>query len=46
MIWGGLGKSTEDLAKAVEVFELMFDFASEADWAKIRGLTAKNLYQF
>ncbi len=46
MIWGGLGKSMEDFAKAVEVFELMFDFASEADRSKIRGLTAKNLYQF
>ncbi len=46
MIWGGLGKSMEDFAKAVEVFELMFDFASEPDRAKIRGLTAKKLYQF
>ena len=46
MIWGGLGKSMEDFAKAVEVFELMLDFASEPDRAKIRGLTAKKLYQF
>ena len=46
MIWGGLGKSIDDFAKALEVFELMFDFASEADRAKIRGLSAKNLYRF
>jgi predicted TIM-barrel fold metal-dependent hydrolase len=46
MIWGGLGKSMADFDKAVEVFDLMFDFASEADRAKIRGLTAKKLYRF
>ena len=36
MIWGGLGKSMDDFAKVVEVFELMLDFAAEADRAKIR----------
>jgi predicted TIM-barrel fold metal-dependent hydrolase len=46
MIWGGLGKSMDDFRKAVEVFELMFDYASEEDRAKIRGLTAKRLYGF
>ncbi len=46
MIWGGLGKTMADFDKAVEVFELMFDFAPEADRAKISGLTAKKLYRF
>lgn len=46
MIWGGLGKSMEEFEKAVEVFELMFDYASESERAKIRGLTAKRLFGF
>ena len=46
MIWGGLGKSIEEFNKAVEVFEFMFDYASEAERAQIRGLTAKKLYRF
>jgi len=44
MIWGGLGHTMEELDKNVEVFNNMFDFASEADRAKIRGLTAKKIY--
>ncbi len=46
MIWGGLGKSMDDFDKAVEVFELMFDYATDADRVKIRGQTAKLLYDF
>jgi predicted TIM-barrel fold metal-dependent hydrolase len=46
MIWGGMGKSIEELDRAVEVFELMFDDATETDRVKIRGQTAKRLYNF
>lgn len=46
MIWGGLGHNMDEFAKAIEVFELMFAFASEKDKAKIRGLTASRLFRF
>ncbi|NUM89643.1 MAG: amidohydrolase, partial [Bdellovibrionales bacterium] len=46
MIWGGLGHNMDEFAKAVEVFETMFDFAAEKDKAKIRGLTAAKLFSF
>jgi L-fuconolactonase len=46
MVWGELGTSTPNFEKAVELFESMFDFASEPDRAKIRGLTAKKLFGF
>jgi predicted TIM-barrel fold metal-dependent hydrolase len=44
MLWGGLGHSMPEFEKAVQLFELMFDFASEADRARIRGLNAKKLF--
>ncbi len=46
MIWGGLGHNMDEFAKAVEVFEAMFDFAAEKDKAKIRGLTGAKLFEF
>jgi len=46
MMWGGLGHNRNDFAKAVEVFEAMFDFAAEKDKAKVRGLTAAKLFGF
>ncbi|MEX2263033.1 MAG: amidohydrolase family protein [Bryobacteraceae bacterium] len=46
MIWGGLGHNMDQFGEAVEVFNVMFDFASETDRAKIRGLNAKKLYKF
>lgn len=46
MVWGELGTSMPNFDKAVELFETMFDFATEADRAKIRGLTAKKLFGF
>ena len=46
MIWGGLGLNLDDFQQNVAMFEEMFDFASEADRAKIRGLTAARLYRF
>jgi predicted TIM-barrel fold metal-dependent hydrolase len=46
MIWGGLGMTAADFEKNVAMFDGMFDFAGEADRAKIRGLTAQKLYGF
>lgn len=45
MIWGGLGHTMEELDSNVAVFNNMFDFASEEDRAKIRGLTAVKLFK-
>ena len=46
MVWGELGTSMPAFEKAVELFDTMFDFASEGDRAKIRGLTAQKLFGF
>jgi predicted TIM-barrel fold metal-dependent hydrolase len=46
MVWGELGNDMANFEKAIEIFNTMFDFASEADRAKIRGLTAHNLFGF
>jgi predicted TIM-barrel fold metal-dependent hydrolase len=46
MIWGGLGHSIEQFNQAVALFDAMFDFASESDRAKIRGLNAMKLFRF
>jgi predicted TIM-barrel fold metal-dependent hydrolase len=46
MIWGGMGMNMEEFERNVVVFEEMFAFASEADRAKIRGLTAARLFRF
>ena len=46
MIWGGLGKNLAEFERAVALFEEMFDFASAADRAKIRGRTAEKLFRF
>lgn len=46
MIWGGLGMDLADFRRNVAMFEEMFDFASEADRAKIRGLSAARLFGF
>ncbi|MEO7652246.1 MAG: amidohydrolase family protein, partial [Bryobacteraceae bacterium] len=46
MIWGGLGHDMGQFHQAVEVFESIFDFASETDRAKIRGITAAKLFNF
>lgn len=46
MIWGGLGMNLEDFRRNLAMFEEMFDFASAADRAKIRGLTAARLFGF
>jgi predicted TIM-barrel fold metal-dependent hydrolase len=46
MVWGELGNSMPNFEKAVDLFDTMFDFATESDRAKIRGLTAKKLFGF
>jgi predicted TIM-barrel fold metal-dependent hydrolase len=46
MLWGGLGHNNQQFAEAIEVFELMFDYASEQEKAAIRGLNAMKLFRF
>ena len=46
MVWGGLGANMTEFAREVKLFDLMFDFAPEAERAKIRGLTAQRLFRF
>ena len=46
MIWGELGNNMPGFARAIELFETMFDSVPEPDRAKIRGLTAKRLFAF
>jgi predicted TIM-barrel fold metal-dependent hydrolase len=46
MIWGGLGTNMTEFEREVKLFDLMFDFAPEAERAKIRGLTAQRLFRF
>jgi len=46
IVWGELGTNMAAFEKAVELFDTMFDFASESDKAKIRGLTAQKLFGF
>jgi L-fuconolactonase len=46
MIWGELGNSLANFEKALQLFEIMFDFAPESERAKIRGRTAKKLFGF
>jgi predicted TIM-barrel fold metal-dependent hydrolase len=46
MVWGVLGTNMEEFSRQVRLFEEMFDFAREADRAKIRGETAMKLYRF
>ena len=46
IIWGGLGASMEEFEKQVQLFDSMFDYASAADRAKIRGENAMKLFRF
>lgn len=46
MIWGGFGMNMADFEKNCAMFDEMFDFISESDRAKIRGLTAARLFGF
>lgn len=46
MIWGELGGNMAEFERAVQLFDVMFDFAPEPERAKIRGLNAKQLFAF
>jgi predicted TIM-barrel fold metal-dependent hydrolase len=46
LMWGGLGNTLDAFDKQVRLFDAMFDFANEADRAKIRGLNAMKLFRF
>ena len=46
LIWGGLGMNMTEFEKASALLDQMFDYASESDRAKIRGLNAMRLFQF
>ena len=46
MIWGELGGNMAEFQRAVQLFDLMFDFAPEPARKKIRGLTAQKLFAF
>jgi predicted TIM-barrel fold metal-dependent hydrolase len=46
MIWGGLGMNTAEFEQNTAMFDFMFDFASEADRARICGGTAAKLFGF
>jgi predicted TIM-barrel fold metal-dependent hydrolase len=44
VLWGGLGHNKDEFRQAVALFDQMFDYASEADRVKIRGLNALKLF--
>jgi predicted TIM-barrel fold metal-dependent hydrolase len=46
MIWGELGGNLAQFRQAVQLFDVMFDFAPEAGRRKIRGLTSQKLFSF
>jgi predicted TIM-barrel fold metal-dependent hydrolase len=46
IIWGGLGMDLPAFDKEAALLDLMFDYASESDRAKIRGLNAMKLFRF
>jgi len=46
IIWGGLGYNLEEFDQQAKLLDLMFDYASESDRARIRGLNALEVYRF
>ncbi len=46
MIWGGLGMDMTEFNSQAALLNEMFDFASESERAKIRGLNAIRLFRF
>ena len=46
MMWGELGLNMQQFGKAIQLFDAQLDFVPEPEKAKIRGLTAKKLYNF
>src|SRR5574340_468136 len=45
-IWGGLGMDMQEFEQNVRMFEEFFEFTTEENRAKIRGLNALKLYRF
>lgn len=46
MMWGELGLNMEQFGQAIKLFDAQLDFVPEPEKKKIRGLTAKRLYNF
>jgi predicted TIM-barrel fold metal-dependent hydrolase len=46
MIWGGLGMDMKEFRENSATLDTLFDFASAADRAKIRGGNAARLFRF
>jgi predicted TIM-barrel fold metal-dependent hydrolase len=46
MMWGELGLNMAQFGKAIQLFDVQLDFVQEPEKEKIRGLTAKRLYNF
>jgi len=46
IIWGELGNNPAGFEKACALLDTMFEYATESERAKIRGLTAKKLFGF
>ena len=46
MMWGTFGGNMQAYQRSVDLFEHLLAFASEADKAKIRGLTALKVFGF
>ena len=46
MIWGGLGHDVQEFDRQIQLFDEMFEFASEGDRSKIRGANAQRLFHF
>ena len=46
LMWGGLGMTMAAFEKQAALLDRIFDYASESDRAKIRGLNAMKLFHF
>ena len=46
LIWGAYGSSMAAFERMLSLIDFMFDYASEADREKIRGLNAMKLFRF
>ncbi len=46
IVWGELGANTEQFSRAVQLFDVLFDFVPELEKARIRGLNAQKLFAF
>ena len=46
MIWGTLGYTRDEYAKQSQLLDSMFDFATDAQRARIRGGNAEELFEW